>query len=50
MTRKNKTKIDTRVDYKNKEDLFINSRVMACNTIIKKENQFLLQIKIVETL
>jgi len=33
----NKTKIDTGIEYKTKEDLFINSRVMACNKIIKKE-------------
>jgi len=32
-----KTKIDTGIDYKNKEDFFTNSRVMVCNKIIKKE-------------
>ena len=33
----NKTKIDTGIEYKTKEDLFISSRVMACNKIFKKE-------------
>jgi len=32
-----KTKIDTGIDYKIKEEFFTNSRVMACNKIIKKE-------------
>lgn len=32
-----KTKIDTGIEYRTKEDLFINSRVMACNKLIKKE-------------
>ena len=33
----NKMKLDNGAEYKNKEDFFINSRVMACNKIIKKE-------------
>lgn len=33
----NKNKIDTGIEYKTKEDFFTNSRVMACNKIIKKE-------------
>jgi len=32
-----KTKIDTGIEYKRKEDFFTNSRVMVCNKIIKKE-------------
>lgn len=32
-----KTKIDTGIEYNQKEDFFTNSRVMACNKIIKKE-------------
>ena len=32
-----KNKIDTGIEYKNKEDFFTNSRVMVCNKIIKKE-------------
>ena len=32
-----KIKIDTGIEYKDKEDLFTNSRVMACNKIFKKD-------------
>jgi len=32
-----KTKVDTGIEYKTNEDLFVHSRVMACNKIIKKD-------------